>query len=177
MAVEGNRLYVGTVVGPSSAPGWSPYAAVLYSTDSGDSWTDITPDTPPYSNKLIAAAEVAAVGKTLMVVGAVGVLLSYDGGETWIEHRRTSGASPIVALDENNFYKTDHRKITRSTDGGITWHPFSAQNGMAFSVFNMPISRSSIFSPDVLTHFTGEVCDSPFSRSTQSLPRGSPCKS
>ena len=125
LAVEGNRLYVGTVVGPSSAPGWNPYAAVLYSTDSGDSWTDITPDTPPYSNKLIAAAEVAAVGKTLMVVGAVGVLLSYDGGETWIEHRRTSGASPIVALDENNFYKTDHRKITRSTDGGITWHPFT----------------------------------------------------
>ena len=125
LAVEGNRLYVGTVVGPSSAPGWSPYAAVLYSTDSGDSWTDITPDTPPYSSKLIAAAEVAAVGKTLMVVGAVGVLLSYDGGETWIEHRRTSGASPIVALDENNFYKTDHRKITRSTDGGITWHPFT----------------------------------------------------
>ncbi len=125
LAVEGNRLYVGTVVGPSSAPGWNPYAAVLYSTDSGDSWTDITPDTPPYSSKLIAAAEVAAVGKTLMVVGAVGVLLSYDGGETWIEHRRTSGASPIVALDENNFYKTDHRKITRSTDGGITWHPFT----------------------------------------------------
>ncbi len=124
LTFDGNRLYIGTVVGPSSAPDWSPYAAVFFSTNLGDSWINITPDVNLYASKILHAVEVVAVGDTLMIVGAAGALLSYDGGETWTDHRRTSGASPIVPLDENNFYKTDHNGVTRSTDGGITWHPF-----------------------------------------------------
>ena len=124
LTFDENRLYIGTVIGPSSAPDWSPYAAVFYSTDLGDSWINITPDVNLYASKILHAVEVVAVGNTLMMVGAAGALLSYDRGETWTDHRRTSGASPIVALDENNFYKTDHDGITRSTDGGVTWHPF-----------------------------------------------------
>ena len=124
LAFDGSRFYIGTVVGPSSAPDWNPYAAVFYSTDLGDSWINITPDVNLYASKILYAVEVVAVGDTLMIVGAAGALLSYDRGETWTDHRRTSGASPIVPLDENNFYKTDHDGITRSTDRGITWHPF-----------------------------------------------------
>ena len=124
LAFDGSRLYVGTVIGPSNAPDWSPYAAIFYSTDLGNSWISIMPDANLYASKILHAVEVVAVGKTLMVVGAAGALLSYDGGKTWTDHRRTSGASPIVPLDENNFYKTDHNGTTRSTDGGITWHPF-----------------------------------------------------
>ena len=81
LTFDGSRLYVGTVVGPSSAPGWSPYAAVFYSTDLGDSWINITPDVNLYASKILHAVEVVAVGETLMVVGAAGALLSYDGGE------------------------------------------------------------------------------------------------
>ena len=33
---------------------------------------------------------------------------------------------PVVALDENNFYTSDISGIARSTDAGISWHPFSA---------------------------------------------------
>ncbi len=126
LAFDGSRLYVGTVIGPSSAPDWSPYAAVFYSTDLGDSWLNITPDVNLYASKILHAVKVVAVSDTLMIVGAAGALLSYDRGETWTDHRHTSGASPIVALNENNFYKTDHAGITRSTDGGATWHPFMA---------------------------------------------------
>ena len=32
--------------------------------------------------------------------------------------------SCTIALDENNFYRRYHGGITRSTDGGLTWHPF-----------------------------------------------------
>ena len=124
LAFDGSRFYIGTVVGPSSAPDWNPYAAVFYSADLGDSWINITPDVNLYASKILHAVEVVSVGDTLMIVGAAGALLSYDRGETWTDHRRTSGASPIVPLDENNFYKTDHDGITRSTDRGITWHPF-----------------------------------------------------
>ena len=123
LAVAEDRLYVGTF--PNNPYG--PHAAVFYSTDFGNSWTDITPDTHEHPVKTIAMVEVVPAGDTLMIIGSGGVLLSYDGGETWVDPGRdlsTFGAFPTVALDANNFYKTDNPGITRSTDGGFTWQPF-----------------------------------------------------
>ena len=125
LAITDNRLYVGTIAGPASGR----YAAVFYSTDLGDSWTDITPISRGHSGKLIGAVEVIPIGNTLMLLGAGGVLRSDDGGETWMNpgpNRRAIGAFPVVALDENNFYATNPSGIIRSTDGGTTWHPFMA---------------------------------------------------
>ena len=133
VAVAEDRLYVGTIVNPQRAPGWSPYASVFYSTDLGDSWIDITPDTDQYSFKLAVAVGVVTVGDTLMLVGSSGVLRSHNGGETWMDpmpgphtFRAFFGAFTTVALDENNFYKIANRGIVRSTDGGATWQPFMA---------------------------------------------------
>ena len=53
-------------------------------------------------------------------------LRSQDGGETWMtlggDLNRIS-VSPAIALDENNLYRGSIG-IRRSTDGGVTWHPF-----------------------------------------------------
>ena len=120
-----DRLYVGTI----AIPPQGPHAAVFYSTDFGNSWTDITPNTHEHPVKILTAVEVVAVGNTLMLKGSMGVLLSDDGGETWTDPNpgpHTFGAFPIVVLDKNTFYGTDHSGIKRSTDGGITWHPFTA---------------------------------------------------
>ena len=120
------RLYVGTIlphglpplgIGPeSSAP-----TTVFASTDLGDSWTDITPISRGHS---IRVAEVVTVGDTLILTGYG--LRSQDGGETWMtlggDLNRIS-VSPAIALDENNLY-TSGIGIRRSTDGGVTWHPF-----------------------------------------------------
>ncbi|MYK96772.1 hypothetical protein F4009_22725 [Candidatus Poribacteria bacterium] len=120
------RLYVGTIlphglpplgIGPeSSAP-----TTVFASTDLGDSWTDITPMSRGHS---IRVAEVVTVGDTLILTGYG--LRSQDGGETWItlggDLNRIS-VSPAIALDENNLYRGSIG-IRRSTDGGVTWHPF-----------------------------------------------------
>ncbi len=127
LAVVGNRLCIGTFTGTQDTPDWSPYASVFYSTDLGDSWTDITPNEHPL--KLITASRVVPAGDTLMLIGPGGVLLSYDFGKTWIDpgrasHGGTDALFPVVALDKNNFYNTGLNGIARSTDGGVTWHPF-----------------------------------------------------
>ena len=134
LVVAEDRFYVGTITihNPQRGPERSPYASVFYSTDLGDSWTDITPDTDQHSPfKLGVAVEVVSVNNTLMLVGSSGVLLSYNGGETWMDpmpgphtFRSFFGAFPTVALDENNFYKIANRGIVRSTDSGVTWHLF-----------------------------------------------------
>ena len=132
LVVAEDRFYVGTITIRNPGPERSPYASVFYSTDLGDSWTDITPDTDQYSPvKLGVAVEVVSVDNTLMLVGSSGVVLSYNGGETWMDpmpgphtFRSFFGAFPTVALDENNFYKISNRGIVRSTDSGKTWHLF-----------------------------------------------------
>ena len=133
LATAEDRLYVGTIIGLRGTPGWTPHASVLFSTDLGDSWTDITPASHQHPVKMIAAVEVVPAGETLMVMGSGGALLSHDHGKTWVDPAErgslgTSGAYPVVALDENNFYKTNYHpsEIIRSTDGGATWHPFMA---------------------------------------------------
>ena len=128
LAVAEERLYVGTLIGPRQGPAWKPHAAVLYSTDLGDSWTDITPSSREHPVKLIAAVEVVPVGETLIARGSGGLLLSYDRGQTWVDPKSDSlpsGAFPLVALDESNFFAVGYHPplISRSTDGGTTWHP------------------------------------------------------
>ncbi|MCG9133983.1 sigma-70 family RNA polymerase sigma factor [Candidatus Poribacteria bacterium] len=131
LAVAGGRFYVGTIADPQNGQNQNPKsAAILYSRDFGDSWTDITPDIHKFPTKVITTVQVVPVGKVLVVMGPSGMLFSYDGGETWTDpgddsHALALGISPIAVLDENNFYKSGAFGIIRSTDGGVTWRPFT----------------------------------------------------
>ena len=125
LAATEDRLYVATIAGQPGVP----HCSLFSSTNFGDSWTDITPSTDEYPTKLIHTVKIVSVGDTLMAIGPGGVLLSYDRGETWTDpgrdpHAFTGGFLPVVALDENNFYKSQLSGVTRSTDGGRSWHPF-----------------------------------------------------
>ena len=131
LATTENRIYITTITGPRDGPDWKPTISLFYSTDFGDSWNDITPSPDEHPVKLISTVKIVPAGGTLMVIGPGGVLLSYDRGETWTDpgrdpHAFTGGFLPIVALDENNFYKSQLAGVTRSTDGGFTWHSFTA---------------------------------------------------
>ncbi len=123
LAVSEDRIYVGT----NTDMRHSPTAQVFYSTDFGNSWTDITPSNQEYPTKTLASIRVVPTGKRLILIGYGGVLRSDDGGETWMDPGKDPhafGPFPTIALDENNFYRAYHGGITRSTDGGLTWHPF-----------------------------------------------------
>ena len=130
LAIGENRLYVGTNIGLQNGQDQNLTPAIFYSTNFGDSWTDITPSPYKFLTKIMTTIQVVPVRKTLMAIGPGGTLLSYDEGETWTDpgddpHAFAFGVSPIAVLGENNFYKSDAFGVARSTDGGITWHPFA----------------------------------------------------
>ena len=130
LAVAENRFYVGTITDSQDASSQNRTPAVFYSTNFGDSWTDITPSIHKFLTKIMTTLQIVAAEKMLMVIGPSGMLLSYNSGETWTDTGNDPNAfafsiSPIVALDKNNFYKSDATGVVRSTDGGVTWHPFT----------------------------------------------------
>ena len=130
LAVAENRLYIGTNINQRNVLDRNSTPAIFYSTDFGNSWTDITANIYQFPTKIINTLQIVPAGKILMVIGPGGMLLSYNGGETWTDpgeapHAFAFGVSLIVALDKNNFYKSDVFGIARSTDGGITWHSFT----------------------------------------------------
>ena len=121
------RLYVGTIRPhgmpgvPPEVPGLAPKPTVFSSNDLGDSWTDITPIS---RGDIMGTVEVVTAGDTLILAGLG--LRSQDGGETWTTlggDQSSFSVSPAIALDENNLYRGSIG-IRRSTDGGVTWHPF-----------------------------------------------------
>ncbi|MDE0088683.1 MAG: sigma-70 family RNA polymerase sigma factor [Candidatus Poribacteria bacterium] len=142
LAAAEDRLYAGTsVVPPAPVVGQGPIpipmvgqgpmgigpprGGIFSSTDLGDTWTDITPKTRIHS---IGTVEVVTAGDALILSGHG--LRSKDGGKTWTvpkEALRMVNMSPTIALDEDNLYRTSIigiRGISRSTDGGNSWHPF-----------------------------------------------------
>ena len=108
---------------------------VFRSTDSGDSWTDITPTDARNLMSTLPQITLITSGKTLSLIGGdEGVVArSINCGNTW-KSAEFSGITPIqfsvncaVALDENTFYTGGITGIHRSTDGGKTWHRFNTR--------------------------------------------------
>ena len=138
VTVDENNLYVGITDdfvsaqdGKSSLGDFSP-KRIFHSTDIGDSWTEITPTDESQVMNLKSAIQILAVGKTLFVLG-VTEFRSIDGGKTWTSLRSIMDSVdmprfPAVAVDENTFYKADVYGISRTTDAGVSWHPYV--NGM-----------------------------------------------
>ena len=119
---------------------------IFRSTDLGNTWVDISPvfgkevdgklwmELPPTDNNFrlqtFSGIQFVAVGERLVVMGTRVLLHSSDGGETWTDigtdrNSLSQSIFPVVALDENNLYTSDISGIARSTDAGLSWHPFT----------------------------------------------------
>ena len=120
---------------------------IFRSTDFGDSWIEITPASAGDSwdeitpegllMKMSPGIKVVAAGRTLWALGYLGsVVRSTDGGKTWTNPGPKTldlvammnsfmlSVCPTVGVDENTLFKASLWGLTRSTDGGASWHPF-----------------------------------------------------
>ena len=130
LTVAGDRIYLR-----------SRRHLLFTSDDFGDSWTDITPKIQSWGMSLLSP-NLVAIDETVIIFDYGRLLHSTDAGNTWEDlswnnHTFTTGRNPAVALDERTFFvagaivfgrsTSAARKggISRSTDGGYTWHPFS----------------------------------------------------
>ena len=164
LSISGNSLYVGTGRDLSqleTAEGKQAHLEelmssinsdvrrweVFYSSDLGDSWTDITPTSKSHMMKIASGVKVLAAEKSILILGLIS-FHSTDGGKTWTELGQDSMTIiswiPAVAVDENTFFKEGTSGLTRSTDGGQSWHPF--MNGMvSTSLFNLVGFKNELY--------------------------------
>ena len=160
LSVSGDNLYVGTGYDISqleTPEGRQAYLdelmrnihsdvrtwEIFRSTDLGDSWTDITPTSKSPKMKISSNAEVFAAGNTILVSGVIS-FHSTDSGKTWTESDSDITASTIAAVDENTLFKVGTTELTRSTDGGESWHSFT--NGLVdVSISNLVRFKSAIY--------------------------------
>ena len=131
LTVAGDRIYLR-----------SRRRLLFTSDDFGDSWTDITPAGNQSWGMSRLAPNLVAIDETVVILDSGRLLHSTDAGNTWENlswHNRTftTGWNPAVALDKQTFFVVGPRiighstlrartgGISRSTDGGYTWHPLS----------------------------------------------------
>ena len=133
---------------------------IFHSANFGDSWADITPTSDSPLMKISPGIKVMTAGETLLALGIMANFRSTDGGKTWTNlgfsfdtetfdmtammDSMMIGGSPAVTVNENTLIKAGLLELTRSTDGGESWHPFT--KGMVGTrIFNLVAYKNAIY--------------------------------
>jgi len=101
---------------------------IFYSTDLGESWTEITPKNKSPFQRTPTGMELVAAGETLLLLGTT-QLQSKDGGQTWKDLRPNRNlfaqdSFSTVAIDDNTFYNVGTSGVHQTIDAGESWQPF-----------------------------------------------------
>ncbi len=166
---EARAARTAELMGDENSRAWE----IFHSTNFGDSWTDITPTSDsPFMKalmKITPGIKVMTAGETLLALGMMTNFRSTDGGKTWTDlsfsfdtletetfdmkammNSIVMGVFPAVTVNENTLIRAGIPDLTRSTDGGESWHPFT--KGMVGTwIFNLVTDKNAIYT----STFTG----------------------
>ena len=106
---------------------------VFYSTDLGESWTEITPKNRSPFQRTPTGMKLVAARETLLLLGTT-QLRSKDGGQTWKDlgpnrNLFAQDSFSTIAIDDNTFYNVGTSGVHQTIDAGESWQPF--MKGMA----------------------------------------------
>ncbi len=161
---EDGMAYAGQLMEDENSSAWE----IFHSADFGDSWTEITPtsDSPAMQimMKISPGIKVMAAGETLLALGFMTNFRSTDAGKTWTDlgssfgtetfdinammNSMVMGVSPAVTVNENTFIKAGLLELTRSTDGGESWHPFT-KGIVGTRIFNLVADKNAIYTSTI----------------------------
>ena len=153
---EGRVAYAGQLMETDNSSAWE----IFHSTDFGDSWTEITPTSDSPLMKISPGIKVMTAGETLLALGLMTNFRSTDAGKTWTNlglsfdtetfdmkammNSMMISVSPAVTVDESTFIKAGPLELTRSTDGGESWHPFT-KGIVGTIIFNLAADKNAIY--------------------------------
>jgi len=159
---EGRAQHAAQLMEDDNSRAWE----IFHSADFGDSWTDITPISDSPTMKISPGVKVMAAGETLLALGFMTHFRSTDAGKTWTElgfsfdkdtfdmktmmNSVMMSVFPAVTVDEKTFIKAGSLTLTRSTDGGESWHPFTKRI-VGTTIFNLVSFNNAIYT----STFTG----------------------
>ena len=156
---DGRTAYAGQVMGQLMEGDGSSAWEIFHSTDLGDSWTEITPTNITPIEKVSPSVKIFATGETLLAIGFMTTLRSIDGGKTWtgsgfnrdtfdvksiMDSVMPSALFPAITVDENTLFKSGFFGVTRSTDGGKSWHPFM-KGIVGTSISNLVAFKNALY--------------------------------
>ena len=100
---------------------------IFHSTDLGTSWTDITPEDASTFVRTLTGIQLLANGKTSLTQDKPMFYPGY-GEDAPINLRSVMNLflldrRPLVAVDENTYYRAGIYGTHRTTDGGNSWYP------------------------------------------------------
>lgn len=131
---------------------------IFHSADLGATWTEITPTSKSPFMGLPSGIKISVASEALLVTGTTN-FYSTDRGQTW----RSLGVDtnsfmvsrfPVVAVDDNTFYKVGGFGIHRTIDGGKSWHPF--MDGMVGTrILNLVMHNDRLYA-----HTTSGIAES-----------------
>ncbi len=102
---------------------------IFYSTDLGESWTEITPKNRSPFQRTPTGMKLVVANETLLLLGTT-QLRSKDGGQTWKDlgpnkNLFAQGSFSTVAIDDRTFYNVGTSGVHQTTDAGESWQPFT----------------------------------------------------
>jgi photosystem II stability/assembly factor-like uncharacterized protein len=138
----------GTIIGAPYS-GWSGYNKTVFSTDSGQNWTELKTNTSTYKTYRFANANLLRTGgdadfklfgKGWVDKEFVPVLLSKDNGATWTNHGKLpiecKQLFPEVSEDNSLIVLCEDGSVVESKDMGASWTNIREAN--AGSVTDFP---------------------------------------